>query len=91
MQSKMESLNLFLLKRRLALGLTQLEVAKLLKYGSAQYISNWERGLNSPPMYRLVELAEVYKVNKVEFMNIIINETKKELEKKLGLVSIKKK
>lgn len=34
-------------EKRLASGLSQLEIAKTLGYSSGQFVSNWERGLCS--------------------------------------------
>lgn len=48
-------------KLRLAMGLTQADVAD--KMGVAQKtISNWETGLKSPSLYQAQKLAEFYDV-----------------------------
>lgn len=49
----------FLRKRRTQAGLTQSELAELLSYSSAQFISNWERGLCLPPLEVLPKLCDL--------------------------------
>jgi len=44
-------------------GLTQSEVAKKLAYSSAQFISNWERGVALPPMDQLPRLALLLEIS----------------------------
>jgi len=52
------------LKRlRIKAGLKQKDVAKELGYSSPQFISNWERGISSPPVKIIKELANLYKTS----------------------------
>lgn len=41
-------------------GLTQKNVADRLGYSSAQFISNFERGIAAPPVKRIRVLAKIY-------------------------------
>lgn len=50
-------------KARVEIGLTQIEVAKKLGYDSAQFISNFERGVCLPPKKTVKTLAKMYKMN----------------------------
>ena len=51
------------LKRlRIEAGLSQGDVRKALGYTSAQFVSNWERGLSIPPVETLGELAVFYSI-----------------------------
>lgn len=43
--------------------LTQREVGKILGYSSAQFISNFERGIAPPPMKKLKKLVKLYKLS----------------------------
>jgi len=52
----------FLRDKRIDSGYSQMDVAKKLGYTSAQFISNWERGLSSPPIHTLRKLSELYKI-----------------------------
>jgi transcriptional regulator with XRE-family HTH domain len=54
------SLAKYLKKARLDASLTQNEVAAKFGFSSAQYVSNWERGLAAPPLENLVKLIELY-------------------------------
>ena len=69
---------------RVRTGLTQLDVAKKLKYLSGQFISNWERGISMPPYSSVKTLAKLYGVDPVKVFHIVW-ETNKEaaLEKAL--------
>lgn len=42
---------------RIKAGLSQREVADTLGYSSAQFISNWERGVSHPPINSLKKIA----------------------------------
>ena len=50
-------------KLRLKTGLKQKEVAAQLGYSSPQFVSNWERGISSPPVKVLKQLAGIYNTN----------------------------
>lgn len=51
----------FLRDSRIAAGLSQTEVARALKF-KQQFISNWERGIASPPLRTLKVIAHLYRV-----------------------------
>lgn len=51
----------YLAEARAAAGLSQGDVAKQLEYTSAQFVSNWERGICFPPRVgALKTLASLY-------------------------------
>ncbi|MBY0413061.1 MAG: helix-turn-helix transcriptional regulator [Bdellovibrionales bacterium] len=57
-----ESLGVFIKKMRLQRGYSQAELATNLGYMSPQFISDWERGISSPPVKKLTELADLLDV-----------------------------
>lgn len=61
----------FLKDKRSKAGLTQHEVALGLEYDTAQFVSNWERGISLPPLVALPRLASMYKVPAKEFIEIM--------------------
>ena len=64
----------FLRQKRESAGLTQSEVRKALKYTSPQFISNWERGLTTPPMETVVkQLASLYSFNPDEYIEMVLD------------------
>lgn len=67
-----KSLSQFLKDSREEMGLTQIDVAQKLGYSSAQFISNWERGLSSPPMKSINILAQMYKVSTEDLFQAIL-------------------
>lgn len=57
------ALGTFLAEARQAAGFTQREVAAKLQYSSAQFISNFERGISRPPLLKLRFLLNLYGAN----------------------------
>ncbi len=57
-------------KRELA-GLQQKQVATALGYSTAQFLSNWERGISSPPAKAIKILAEKYSVTEKELIGLV--------------------
>jgi transcriptional regulator with XRE-family HTH domain len=62
----------FLKNARLRAGLSQRDVADHLKYQSPQYVSNWERGLTTPPGRTLRKLADLYQIPAEELYEVIL-------------------
>ncbi len=75
-------------KLRLKTGLKQKEVASLLGYSSPQFVSNWERGISSPPVKTLKQLAGIYKTNPeklfVKLRKTIVEQMQREFESSVG-------
>lgn len=84
MRLVMRSLSDYLKQKRLDSGLSQLDVAKELGYSSPQFVSNWERGLVSPPLETIAVLIDLYKIPPSEVINRIMDETKDYLESHLS-------
>ena len=61
----------FLKDARINSGLTQRDLSDSLGYTSPQYVSNWERGVSSPPMDKLYELVRLLKLNPEEILTIL--------------------
>lgn len=83
MRFSMRTLSSYLKEKRIESGLSQLDVAKVLGYSSPQFVSNWERGLVSPPLETIAVLVELYKVPPSEVIEYILKETKAYLEANL--------
>jgi transcriptional regulator with XRE-family HTH domain len=62
----------YIKKTRLAQGYSQSELANILGYTSPQFISDWERGVSSPPVKRLHEIAEVLDVKVDLLFNLLV-------------------
>lgn len=88
--SNRKNMAVFLKEKRKAAQLSQVQVADTLGYKSAQFISNWERGISSPPVETLRVLANLYKVPEEEMLQKIIDATiedvRAELEKRFKLL-----
>ena len=78
--SKSENLSEFLKSKRVAANLTQMDVAEALGYTSAQFISNWERGLSSPPIPTLKKLCKMYKMSSDDVFHRLLTQTIKDVE-----------
>ncbi len=87
---KRRDLKGYLKERRLAQQLTQSEVAKKLSYNSSQYVSNWERGICTPPYEKLKQLIYLYRMRPSELLRFLLEEEKKHLMRCFGLKAIKK-
>ena len=83
MRLVMRNLNDYLREKRLDTGLSQLDVARVLGYASPQFVSNWERGLVSPPLETISILIELYKIPASEVITKILAETRGYLESAL--------
>lgn len=81
----------FLKQKRVDSDLTQSQVAEALGYTSPQFISNWERGLCSPPLDQLDKICNMYEIDKEEFIALIIDCTKSSMLELLKVKSVSKK
>ncbi|MGE3260905.1 MAG: helix-turn-helix domain-containing protein [Bacteriovoracia bacterium] len=75
---KYEEVGVYLQAARAAKNLTQGRVARLLGYSSAQFISNFERGIALPPVKKLKVLIRLYDIPASELIDII-NATEREI------------
>jgi transcriptional regulator with XRE-family HTH domain len=91
MRLVMKTLNDYLRQKRVDSGLSQLDVARELGYSSPQFVSNWERGLVSPPLETIAVLIDLYKISSTEVVSKILEETRDYLESNLGRKSKKSK
>lgn len=67
-------------EKRIEKGITQMSLAKDLGYSSPQFVSNWERGMCSPAFDTLPQVCKILGIPKKEIIEIIIDETRSELE-----------
>lgn len=65
----------FLKEKRVKANLTQAQVAKALGYKTSQFVSNWERGLSTPPAFVIKKIAELYNINAKELVGLLIDIT----------------
>jgi transcriptional regulator with XRE-family HTH domain len=66
------ALGSYLQEMRIKAGLTQRVVSLELEYSSAQFISNFERGISSPPFSKLKVLIRLYKMPLEKVMNLVL-------------------
>lgn len=62
----------FLKEMRVKSKLTQREVSQALGYSSAQFVSNFESGLSSPPLKKLQALIDLYRMPVEKVMALIL-------------------
>ncbi len=79
-----QTLGEYLKEKRMESGFTQSEVADKLGYSSPQFVSNFERGLCSPPVSNLKTLVKLYKISTDEVVRLIIKEQERDLRHALG-------
>jgi transcriptional regulator with XRE-family HTH domain len=78
--SKFAKLGQLLKRRRIENGITQIGLAQKLGYSSPQFVSNWERGQCNPAFDTLPAISVILGISKKEIIEIIVNETRLELE-----------
>jgi transcriptional regulator with XRE-family HTH domain len=78
-----QNLGRFLRDKRISSGFTQAEIAGRLGYSSPQFISNFERGLCSPPLKNLRTLVKLYKMDAHELIRLILDEQRQVLSSAL--------
>ncbi len=67
-----ETLGSFIKEQRLNNNFSQAELAYNLGYSSPQFISDWERGVSSPPMKKLPELANELNVKTEVLFELLV-------------------
>jgi len=65
----------YLRNKRSERGVTQAYVAAKLGY-TAQFVTNWERGVSSPPANVLRKLVQILKIDPNELLDLLASESK---------------
>ncbi len=78
------SLGIFLKEHRLKRNLSQGDLAQALRYDSPQYISDWERGVSSPPLKKIVQVSQILHVRVDRIFDLLLESSKKKLEEDLA-------
>jgi transcriptional regulator with XRE-family HTH domain len=73
----------YLMDKRVKADLTQKDVAKKMKFTTPQFISNWERGLSSPPVSSIKKLAKIYSIPATELFEVVLEVSLKQTEDSL--------
>ncbi len=72
---KQVSLAKFLKEKRENVGLSQKQVADKLGYTTPQFVSNWERGVSSPPLKTLKKIGDLYDVSADDLFRVALDST----------------
>ena len=67
-------------RRRLQLHLKQKDIAFQLGYGSSQFVSNWERGISTPPLKSLRQLCDILEIHPEVFKKVLFKNFKNEVD-----------
>jgi len=70
---------------RVAGGFTQDEIAKKLGYTTAQFISNWERGVAFPPLDALAKLIRIYRLDANTVVEMCLEAASERLHKAMKI------
>ena len=79
-----ESLGGFIRKMRLEKEYSQAELAANLGYTSPQFISDWERGISSPPLKKLHELSVLLEVKVDALFDLLVTWATEQLVENLS-------
>lgn len=77
------NLGQYLKEKRVKAKFTQTELAEKLGSVHTQFVSNWERGLCAPPSHCFHDLIGVLKLNKVDLVEAMLEDSKKIIESKV--------
>lgn len=83
LERNFEKFGKYLLSARIKNKLTQAEVSKRLGYSTAQFISNFERGIALPPAEKTKKLITIYNLNKQKTIDLMGQELVERLKKRL--------
>ena len=61
----------YLRNARTKAGLSQKDVSNKYGWGSAQFVSNWERGLSTPPIKIAKSLCAAYKIDYDAYIDLM--------------------
>lgn len=67
-----ENLGAFIRKMRLERGYSQADISMSLGYTSPQFVSDWERGISSPPVKKLIELSQLLGVKSDVLFDLLV-------------------
>ncbi len=70
---KNNSLAAFLKQKRTEVGLSQKDVSVKLGYSTAQFVSNWERGVSNPPISSMKKISKVYNVSPEDLFQVALD------------------
>lgn len=79
-RNRIKGLSQFLRERRRAKKITQLSAAEALGHSTAQYISNFERGLCEPSLETALKLCVCYGISKRELYDLMVQSYRVELK-----------
>ena len=71
---KKSILGAYLKQKRVDLKLSQYELGEMLSY-NPQFISNWERGISSPPVIVISKLITILNIPQQEILEILTEES----------------
>lgn len=79
-----ENLGTFIKERRLRKGISQAELAERLGYASPQFVSDWERGVSSPPIKKLPEISKELGVSMNTLFDLLVELATTQLKESLN-------
>jgi len=77
-----QNLGNYLKERRMAVGLTQLELSEKLKV-HVQFVSNWERGQCAPPSHRFDKTLDILHADRNKVVTLMVLDSKRIIESKV--------
>lgn len=83
-QKRREQFGKFLAEKRKDAGLSQKDLSQILGYTSPQFVSNWERGLATPPIDKVKKICEVLYIPPSRIMDEFIKLTEVEVMSAFG-------
>lgn len=63
----------YLKEKRINANFSQMDLASSLGYSTAQFVSNWERGIAAPPADKFYDIIKLLKMDKEEFVDFLLD------------------
>lgn len=82
MRSARRKLAMYLKNGRLQSGLSQKDFAARLGYSRSQFVSNWERGLCTPPMSVMKKMLKICPISRDELFDLVLACEKEKISEK---------
>lgn len=76
-------LGTYLKEKRAEIGMTQAELSKALNRVHSQFISNWERGLCTPPGHCWEDLIQILKLSRKALVDVMLRDSRTMIEAKI--------
>lgn len=77
----METIADLIKEKRHVAKIKQQDLSRELGYKSAQFVSNWERGISQPPLKDAKKVCKILGISEYKYKQILVRDYKQEVER----------